>query len=323
MAMNRQRRLFPLVSATILSGLVLAGCSGAGDAADDGAGSSGDEAVKIGFISSANNYWGTCLENGVEAAAEEGGVELLVANSDADATKETSNIEDMIARGVDAIVLNTVSVDAMAGGIQKAKAAGVPMYLVAVVPEELTDVLGATVVDLPGVGALAAEWIAEDAGDADVKVAVIAGAPGASSDYVVKGFSSAISDNIEIVSEQPGMYNRGKAQEVAENIIQSNADLDYVFVLNEDMGAGVRTALDSAGKEDVQIVTMNGTEEGLAAIEAGQFSATIADSAANLGATSIKNTLALLAGDSEEKVSSMPTALITADNLDDAIPFCG
>jgi len=319
--MSRRRRLFPLLAATMAAGLVLTGCSGTGEG--DEAGGGAGAATKIGFISSANNEWGSCLQNGVESAAETGGVELLVANSDADAAKETSNIEDMIARGVDAIVLNTVSVDAMAGGIQKANAAGVPIYLVAVVPDDLTGVLGATVVDLPGVGGIAADWIAEDSEGDDVKVAVISGAPGASSDYVVNGFTGAAGTNVTIVGEQPGMYNRGKAQEVAENFAQSDPDLDYVFVLNEDMAFGARSALDAAGLDDVRIVTMNGTDDGLAAIESGEFSATIADSAANLGATSIENTLALLKDDSGEKVFAMPTALITDSNVDEAIPFCG
>ncbi|GGD70625.1 sugar ABC transporter substrate-binding protein [Microbacterium murale] len=321
--MNRQRRLIPLLTATIAAGLVFTGCSASGTDSGDDAAAGGDAATKIGFISSANNEWGACLQNGMESAAEAEGVELLVANSDADAAKETGNIEDMIARGVDAIVLNTVSVDAMAGGIQKANAADVPIYLVAVVPDDLTGVLGAAVVDLPGVGGIAADWIAEDSGGDDVNVAVIGGAPGASSDYVVNGFKEAVASNVTIVGEQPGMYNRGKAQEVAENFAQSNPDLDYVFVLNEDMAFGARSAFDAAGMDDVRIVTMNGTDDGLAAIESGEFSATVADSAANLGVTSIENTLALLKDVSGEKVFAMPTALITDANLDEAIPFCG
>lgn len=321
-ATNRQSRLFTTLAATVLLGAGLAGCSTGGSSS--GA-ETGDEAtaVKIGFINGANNEWGTCLENGVEAAAAAEGVELLVANSDTDAAKETANIEDMITRGVDAIVLNTVSVDAMTGGIQKANAADIPVYLVAVVPEDLSGVLGATVVDLPGVGALAAGWIAEDAGDQEVDVAVVAGAPGAASDFVVAGFTGALPESATVVAEQPGMFNRAKAQEVAENIIQAQPDVDYVFVLNEDMAFGVRTALDAAGATEVKIVTMNGTEPGLAAVEDGQFSATVSDSAADLGARSIENALALLDGSSSEKVFQMPTTLITADNLDEATAFCG
>ena len=297
-------------------GVALTGCAATGP--DTGA-----EGYTIGFISGANNEWGSCLQGGVETEADALGVELLVANSDADAAKEVANLEDMISRGVDAIVLNTVSVDALEGGIQKAKAAGIPLYLVAVVPKSLDDVMGATIVDLGAAGGLAAGWIGEDADGDDVTVAIIAGAPGASSDYVVGGFRGALPANGTVVAEQPGMFNRGKAQEVAENIIQANPGLDYAFVLNEDMAFGARTAFAAAGRPDVKIVTMNGTQPGLQAIEDGGFAATVGDSAHDLGATSLENAVALLDDPAGEKVFAMPIVLITKDNLADARPFCG
>lgn len=303
--------------------LALTGCSAStsGDASTDPT-ETAASASRIGFISSANNEWGNCMQGGIEAAATDAGVELFVANSDADAAKELSNLEDMISRDVDAILLNTVSVDALEGGIQKAQAAGIPIYLIAVVPENLDDVLGATVVDLAEVGSLAAGWIAEDAGGDPASVAVIAGAPGASSDYTVKGFEAALPDSVSVVANQPGMYNRAKAMEVAENVIEATPDLDYAFVLNEDMAFGVQAAFTAAGQDDVKIVTQNGTEDGLAAIESGDFSATVADSAMHLGEFSFTNALAQLEAPSDEKIAQMDLTLITADNLDEAIPFC-
>jgi|GEM_PF-2376707 len=315
--MKTMHRITVALGVAALAAGALAGC--AADLSDP----AGADDVTIGFISGANNEWGACLQGGVEAAAEAEGVELRVANSDADAAKELSNLEDMISRGVDAILLNTVSIDALQGGIQKAAAAGVPLYLIAVVPQDTSEILGATVVDLPGAGALAAGWIGADAGDAAVSVGVIAGAPGASSDYVVGGFEGALPAGATVVANQPGMFNRAKAQEVAENMIQSQPGLDYVFVLNEDMAFGARTAFDAAGREDLVIVTMNGTQPGLEAVESGVFAATVSDSAANLGAMSLQNALALLDDGDGQKISQMPISLITADNVSDAIPFCG
>lgn len=305
--------------AATLSGCASPGTQSPEHAAVDPA----QNATKIGLISSANNEWGNCMQGGVEAAATEANVELIVANSDADAARELANLEDMISRGVDAILLNTVSVDALEGGIQKAKAAGIPLYLIAVVPESLDDVLGATVVDLGKVGELAADWIATDAAGSPAKAAVIAGAPGAASDYTVKGFEAALPDSVEVVANQPGMYNRAKAVEVAENTIEAAPDLDYAFVVNEDMAFGARAAFAAAGKDDVKIVTQNGTDAGLAALETGEFSATVADSAMHLGELSFENAVSLLKDPAGEKIAEMDAALITVNNLDQAIPFCG
>ena len=88
------------------------------------------------------------------------------------------------------------------------------------------------------------------------------------------------------------------------------------------MAFGVSAAFAAAGREDVKIVTQNGTEPGLAAVESGEFAATVADSAANLGASSVENTIALLEGSSKEKIMKMPVSLIRKDNLAEAIPFC-
>lgn len=323
--MNARRRALPAIGLTASLALVLAACSGSSGAEEPAAGGTtqAPEQLKLGLISSANNEWGSCMQGGVESAAKEQDVELLVANSDGDSAKELSNVEDMISRGVDAILMNTVNVDSLEGGVAKAEAAGIPMYLIAVMPPDLEQVLGATVVDLGGVGALAAGWIAEDAAGADATAAVIAGAPGAASDFTIGGFKGALPENVSVVAEQPGMYNRAKAIEVAENIIEANPDLDYVFVLNEDMAFGAQAAFAAAGRDDVRIVTQNGTEPGLEAIKKGEFAATVADSAANLGATSLKNALGLLEDPSGEKIGKMPVSLITADNLDEAIPFCG
>ncbi|MDJ1371940.1 sugar ABC transporter substrate-binding protein [Gulosibacter molinativorax] len=306
-----------------LTGLLLAGCSSGGDtgATADAGGAEASGGLTVGFIGSADNEWGTCLLNGAESGAAEAGVEILTASSGQDATQEIANVEDMISRGVDAIVLNTVSVDSLEGAIRTATDAGVPIYLTAVMTEDLDSVLGATVVDLAHVGELAADWVDEDAAGADVTAAVVAGAPGASSDFVAAGFEEALDANVSVVANQPGMFNRGKAQEAAENIIQANPDLDYVFVLNEDMAFGVQTALDAAGS-DAQIVTTNGTDPGLQAVTDGTFAATVSDSAAQLGANSVINAVGLLENPDGEKVAQSPVLLVTADNVDEAPAFC-
>ncbi|MGO1544944.1 MAG: sugar ABC transporter substrate-binding protein [Gulosibacter sp.] len=319
---NSRRGLF-LGSSLAIAGMLLVGCSSGGGTGESGeaAAGGGEGDLTIGFIGSADNEWGTCLLNGAESGAAEAGVEILTATSGQDATIEISNVEDMISRDVDAIVLNTVSVDSLEGAIRTATDAGVPIYLTAVMTDDLDSVLGATVVDLALVGELAADWVNEDSGGADATAAVVAGAPGASSDFVAAGFEEALGDNVSVIANQPGMFNRGEAQSVAENIIQANADLDYVFVLNEDMAFGVQTALDAAGS-DAQIVTTNGTDAGLDAVSNGTFAATVSDSAAQLGANSIVNAVNLLQDPEGEKVSQSPVLLVTPDNIEEAPAFC-
>ncbi|MEV6170931.1 sugar ABC transporter substrate-binding protein [Streptomyces sp. NPDC051954] len=296
--------------------LVLSGCGSA-----NGAGSA--DSVSLGFVNGANTHFHTCLLKAIEQTAKTDGATVYSANSKQDAGTELSNIEDMIARSVDALIVQTVNVDALEGDIAKAKAAGIPIYLTSVATDDMSDVLGVAKVDLKKVGALDAGWIEKDAAGKDVTVGIVAGAPGAASDLLVGGFTYALPDTAKVVANQPGMFNPVKAQDVAENMIQAHPDLDYAFVANEEMAFAVRKAFDAAGAEDVRIVSVNGTEEGVAAVKDGRLSATVANSAMTIGQTAVKNTIGLLDDDKTvDKIANIPLVLVDKNNVSEAPQYC-
>ncbi|GGL66297.1 D-ribose ABC transporter substrate-binding protein [Streptomyces fumigatiscleroticus] len=298
--------------------LVLAGCGSENDS-----GGASDGSVSLGFVNGSTTHFHTCLLKAVEQEAKAQDAKVYSANSKQDAGTELSNIEDMISRNVDALIVQTVNVDALEGDIAKARSAGIPIYLTSVATSDMSDVLGAAVVDLKKVGALDAGWIGKDAGGEDVTVGVVAGAPGAASDLLVGGFEDALPKNAEIVADQPGMFNPAKAQDVAENMIQAHPDLDYAFVANEEMAFAVRKAFDAAGAEDVKIVSVNGTEDGIAAVEDGRLSATVANSALTIGQTAVRSTVGLLdRKQGVDKISDIPLVLVTKDNLSEAPQYC-
>ncbi|MCT9080629.1 sugar ABC transporter substrate-binding protein [Streptomyces fulvoviolaceus] len=306
------------VSLAGVAALVLSGCGSESDAGGDVDGS-----VTLGFVNGANTHFHQCLLKSVEETAKTEKATLYSANSKQDAGTELSNIEDMIARNVDALIVQTVNVDALEGDIAKAKSAGIPIYLTSVATSDLSDVLGVAKVDLKQAGALDAGWIEKDAAGKDVKVGIVAGAPGAASDLLVGGFKGALPATAKVVANQPGMFNPAKAQDVAENMIQAQPDLDYAFVANEEMAFAVRKAFDAAGAEDVKIVTVNGTDEGLAAVTSGEFSATVANSAMSIGQTAVKNTIGLLNKDKTvDKIANIPLVLVTKDNVSEAPQYC-
>ncbi|MDH6696511.1 sugar ABC transporter substrate-binding protein [Streptomyces sp. MAA16] len=304
-----------LIATAVLSGLLLGGCG-----SHDGA--SGAEGVTLGFVNGGDTSFHTCLGKAVQQTAKAEGAKLYTANSHQNAGTELSNIEDMISRGVGALIVQTVNVDSLKGDIAKAKASKTPIYLTSVATSDVRDILGAAVVDLRKVGALDAGWIAKDAAGRDVTIGVVAGAPGAASDLLVGGFESALPATAKIVANQPGMFNPAKAQDVAENMIEARPDLDYAFVANEEMAFAVRKAFDAAGRKDVKIVTVNGTDEGLAAVKSGEFAATVANSARTIGDTAVKNAVALLDDKKVDKIANIPLLLVTKDNLSDAPRYC-
>ncbi|GAX55037.1 sugar ABC transporter substrate-binding protein [Streptomyces olivochromogenes] len=308
----RSRRA--MLAAVAGTTLVLSGCG-----KDTGSGSG---SVSLGFVNGADTEFHTCLQKALEQTAKSEGAKVYTANSHQNSGTELSNIEDMISRNVSALIVQTVNVDALKGDIAKAKASNIPIYLTSVATSDVNDILGAAVVDLGKVGALDAGWVAEDAGGKDVQVGVIAGAPGAASDLLVGGFTKALPGNAKVVANQPGMFNAAKAQDVAENMIQAHPDLAYAFVANEEMGLAARKAFDAAGAKNVKIVTANGTDEGLAAVKDGRFSATVANSAMTIGQTAAKNAIGLLDNKKVDKIANIPLLLVTKDNLSKAPQYC-
>ncbi|WAZ24529.1 sugar ABC transporter substrate-binding protein [Streptomyces cinnabarinus] len=281
-----------------------------------------DGPLTLGFVNGGTSPFHTCLEAAVDDTARNNLAELHIANSRQDAATELANIEDMIARQVDAIIVQTVDVDALRDDIAKARSADVPVFLTSVVPEDTADLLGAVVVDLEHVGRLDAGWIEKDAAGKEVQVGIVAGAPGAASDLLVGGFESALPAGAEVVANQPGMFDPGKARKVAEQMIQDHPDLDYAFVANEEMAFAVREAFDSAGADTVRIVTVNGTDEGLAALKDGRFAATVANSAADTGELAVTNTIGLLRDWDADRIAHTPVRLVTKSNADTAPLYC-
>ncbi|MFD6424476.1 sugar ABC transporter substrate-binding protein [Streptomyces sp. NPDC060198] len=311
-----------LATAVALGTIAVLGGCGSGSGPGDGS------AVTLGFVNGDTSEFATCLQKAVERTAKQEGARLLLANSHQEAGKELSNIEDMITHGVDALVVQTVNVDALEGAVAHAESAGVPIYLTSVATDDVSGILGAAVVDLHRLGEMDAGWVAKDAGGKPVKVGVVAGAPGAASDFMVSGFTEALPAGADVVANQPAMFNPVKAQDVAQNMIQAHPDLDYVFVANEEMALAVRKTFDAAGAHDVEIVTENGTDAGLAAIRDGRLSATVANSPKVIGETAIERTLALLddgapeSGKAADKITDIPLTMVTAENADDAPQYC-
>ncbi|GAA0488259.1 D-ribose ABC transporter substrate-binding protein [Paractinoplanes deccanensis] len=305
------------VSAALAAVACLAAAPGCGEASQ-----ARDGTVTLGFVNGASTEFHQCLQQAVEREATTRGARVVSVNSRQRPEQELANIESLIAQRVDALIVQTVDVEQLRTDIARARAAGIPIFLTSVMPDDLGGILGAVTVDQYQIGALDAGWVSNDAVGRPRTLGVIAGAPGAASDQVVSGLKSALPANVKVVATQPGMYNRGRAKAVAAAMIAQHPTLDYAFVANEDMAFGAAEAFRGSGKK-VKIVTVNGTDEGLAAVKDGRFAATVANSASALGEKAVENVLDMLDGGRPNKITRAPMQLITRDNLTDAPRYCG
>jgi ribose transport system substrate-binding protein len=92
-----------------------------------------------------------------------------------------------------------------------------------------------------------------------------------------KGFHSVVDNypELEMVSQQPAEFDRTKAMEVLESILQANPDIDAVFCGNDAMAMGAYQALVAAGKaEEVMVFGFDGAKDVIDSIHDGKIIAT-------------------------------------------------
>ncbi|MEV0742196.1 substrate-binding domain-containing protein [Streptomyces sp. NPDC050549] len=278
--------------------------------------------VVLGFINGGTTSFHTCLQTAVTKTTTNNLAKVVVANSNGSKSAELHNVQDMITDKVDAIILLSVDADALNADIDAAHKAKIPLMLIAVTPSDDSETLGAVISDLPGIGKLDAQWVDDDAVGNPVRVAVVSGDGGTASNLMVSGFTKNLTHNVKLVGGGRGMFNRTTAKDVATKMIKDHPDIQYTFVANEDMAFGVREAFDAAGANGVKIVTVNGTDEGLAALKDGKFAATVSNSVQDLGSLAVTHTLALLRNEEENKISRVGARLITKANADTAPLYC-
>ncbi|MFI0479751.1 sugar ABC transporter substrate-binding protein [Actinomadura sp. 9N215] len=324
---GRLRSARPGTALAVCLGLAVSLGLTAGCSVDEGgkkAAPSGEK-ITIGFVNGNSIQFHTCLQKALKARAAAKGVDVLTANSAMDPGKELSNIDDMIVKKVDVIVVQTVNIDALQGGVARAGRAGIPIFLTGVASGvDRSKILGAVVADVEQVGRSLGAWLAKDSGGRPADVAIIGGAPGAAADLMTGAFKKSMGTKARVVFEQPAFWQRSKAQDVAENLLQAEPDVRYVLVQNEDMAFGVEAAFRAAGHTRIKILTNGGTAEGVQAVKTGRFAVTVSNTPKDVGEMAVDNVVALLRRDpSAKKIENVPETVITRENADKAPPYCG
>ena len=137
-----RKKLLRLLLGLTVAG-VLAGCAGKGtETAGESTGQAQEESksevnkseesksedIKVGYtVQSMENAYFVSIVEGMKAAAKEKGIDLVIADAAADASKHINQIEDFISQDVDAIIISPVDQEAPADAVKKAQDAGIPV----------------------------------------------------------------------------------------------------------------------------------------------------------------------------------------------------
>jgi ribose transport system substrate-binding protein len=214
------------------------------------------------------------------------GIQLVVTDAQGSTAKQVADVEDLVARHVNLIVLAPREYEGLAPALQAAKAAKIPVILVdreaKGTPGE--DYVTALESDYVAQGRRAAEWLAIQT-NGTANIVELSGTPGASvAADRAKGFRDEIAKHpgMKIVASQTGNFSRATGQGVMQNIAQSlGKTMNAVFAHNDEMALGALQALTASGLKpgaDVKVVSIDGSRAALEAIDRGELGATVESS---------------------------------------------
>jgi ribose transport system substrate-binding protein len=268
-------------AATRLGALALLALSAVGCTRKDAG--SADEFV-VGFSQmESDNPWRIAETQSLRDEAQKRGIQLVVTDAQGQTAKQVSDVEDLIARRVDVILLAPREFEGLAPALQAAKAANIPVILVdraaAGTPgEDYVTLLASNFVEQ---GQRAAEWLAEATGG-KASIVELSGTPGSSvAADRAQGFRDGIAKHpgMKILASQTGNFTRAQGERVMQNLAQSlGPQITAVYAHNDEMALGAIQALKAAGRkpgQDVIIVSVDGQRAALEAIEAGELGATV------------------------------------------------
>ncbi|WED55511.1 ribose ABC transporter substrate-binding protein RbsB [Exiguobacterium profundum] len=251
-------------------------------------------------ISTLNNPFFVALKEGAEEQANEMDATLTVADAQNDAAKQVNDVEDMIQKGMDLILINPTDSEAVGAAVQAANDAGIPVITVDR-NAETGDVVAHVASDNVAGGQLAGDYMVELVGEGQ-KVVELEGIPGASATRDRgQGFNEAIDGKLEVVAKQSANFDRAEGLTVMENILQNNKDIVAVFAHNDEMALGAVQALEAAGMSDVKVIGFDATDDAVKAVEGGTMAATVAQKPAEIGKLGVEAAINHLKGETVEE----------------------
>jgi ABC-type sugar transport system substrate-binding protein len=302
-----------LISLTVAACLaVFAGCNSS---------SKSNEPKKIAIVvSTLNNPWFVFLAETAQKKAKELGYESKIFDSQNNAALESDHFENAIVSGYNAILFNPTDAAGSVANATKAQEAGIPVFCMdreinsteAATSQILSDSYSACV----ELGKLFAETLNKKGNYAELL--------GIVSDNNTwnrsKGFHSAVDNfpEMKMVAQQSADFDRNKAMEVMESILQAHPDISGVFCGNDAMAMGAYQALVAAGKGDkVKVFGFDGAEDAINAIKEGKITATAMQFPETIAQTAATYADEYFKGKRDfPKKLPIPVEVVTHDNID-------
>lgn len=275
------------------------------------------ERIAVVLKALSNQYW-QGIELGVQAAAEDFGVEVTVqaASSESAQNEQLTIAQTMVNDQYDAYIVAPESTSNLNPALESMQAQGAPIVNVDDARIPATVYVGP---DHKLNGIQAADFIAE-ANPNGGQVAQIEGQAGSSAAILrIEGFNEGVASNdLDLVASVPGNWSADEAFAATTQILQQYPDLVGIYANNDTMAIGVAQAVAQAGKTDqITIVGTDGVPEAVSGVRSGSIAATVSPLPFYEGYWAVEAAVRLLRGVDVSPWVVAPAQLIDANNVDE------
>lgn len=315
--MRRARKSLAALAAGGVLVTVLAGCSSDSDTPAAGGKGDGDYTIGIANFTLSGPYFNG-MDRAIKAQAKKKGVEIRSTDAGGDAAKLASNVEDLLSKNVDAVIISGGPLESAPAVLNAIKAAGKPAVLVdrKFKSGTYSSWIGP---DNEAIGKQNGEFLAEELDD-DATVGIIKGGPADNSIGLARtnGVKSALGTSGLKIVEAPdyGNWSSDGGLTVMESLLASHKKLDAVFCENDAMCLGAQRAIKDAGRDkEIVLAGVDGQAEALQTISKGSnYLVTGLNDADRIGSRGLDRAVDILDGKKTEKDTVVPSPRVTKEN---------
>ncbi|MCB2130283.1 MAG: sugar ABC transporter substrate-binding protein [Rhodobacteraceae bacterium] len=272
----------------------------------------------------------TVLRNGIQKYADDNGIGVQIEDAQNDVAKQLDQINNFVASGVDAIIVNPVDTSATQAMTDAASAANIPLVYVNRQPVNLDTLpdnqafVASNEVDSGTLETKEVCRLLKEAGKTEANAYIIMGelsnqaAVQRTQDIfdVIGGPDCGV--KINIIDKQTSNWNRDEAQNLMTNWLSTGTPFDAVIANNDESAIGAIQAMKAAGTDMAAVVVggVDATQDALVAMQAGDLDVTVFQNAAAQGAGSLDAAVKLAKGEAVDQKVWVPFELVTPANID-------
>ncbi len=256
------------------------------------------------------------LERGLLDAARVRNLRLLIHAGEWDLSRHHAQIEDFIVQRVNAIVVAPNDSKGIGPAIDKANAAGIPVFTTDIAASA-GKVVSHIASDNRAGGRLAGEFLAKQIGG-EGQVAIIDQPYIQSVQERVAGFDEALrkSPQITIVARLNGDGVRDRAANAAEDLLQGHPGVKGIFAINDDSALGTLSVLESHRRLNIVLVGYDATDEARAAIHRGSpLKGAVVQDPYAMGRTTVETIVKYFQGEIPPAFIPIPVDIIDRSKL--------